>query len=90
MVLIDDQQPQPTIPRWIAEVASFEREADATGVALLEKLGLRADGIAGFFEEMLEKEPKDAASAAGISSASPAALSGRPRHKDTSASHWFA
>jgi hypothetical protein len=30
MVLIDDQQPQPTIPRWIAEVASFEREADGT------------------------------------------------------------
>ena len=30
MVLIDDQQLQPTIPRWIAEVASFEREADGT------------------------------------------------------------
>jgi hypothetical protein len=30
MVLIDDQQPQPTIPRWIAEIASFEREADGT------------------------------------------------------------
>jgi hypothetical protein len=26
----------------------------------------------------------------GISSASPAALSGWPRHKNTSASHWFA
>ncbi len=50
---------------------TFEREADATGVALLEKLGLRADGIAGFFEQMLEKEPKDAASAAGIWSSHP-------------------
>ena len=50
---------------------AFEREADATGVGLLEKLGLRADGIAGFFEQMLEKEPKDAASAAGIWSSHP-------------------
>ncbi|MBX9947351.1 MAG: M48 family metallopeptidase [Reyranella sp.] len=50
---------------------AFEREADATGVALLEKLGLRADGIAGFFEQMLEKEPGDAASAAGIWSSHP-------------------
>ena len=50
---------------------AFEREADATGVALLEKLGLRADGIAGFFEQMMEKEPKDAASAAGIWSSHP-------------------
>lgn len=50
---------------------AFEREADATGVALLEKLGLRADGISGFFEQMLEKEPKDAASAAGIWSSHP-------------------
>lgn len=48
-----------------------EREADTTGVALLEKLGLRADGIAGFFEQMLEKEPRDAASAAGIWSSHP-------------------
>ena len=50
---------------------AFEREADTTGVALLEKLGLRADGIAGFFEQMREKEPKDAASAAGIWSSHP-------------------
>ena len=50
---------------------AFEREADATGVALLEKLGLRADSISGFFEQMLEKEPKDAASAAGIWSSHP-------------------
>ena len=45
---------------------AFEREADATGVELLEKLGLRADGISSFFEQMMEKEPKDAAAAAGI------------------------
>ncbi|MBI3197466.1 MAG: M48 family metallopeptidase [Rhodospirillales bacterium] len=50
---------------------AFEREADAVGVALLEKLDLRADGIAGFFEQMLENEPKDAASAAGIWSSHP-------------------
>jgi predicted Zn-dependent protease len=50
---------------------AFEREADATGVALLEKLGLRADGISGFFEQMMEKEPKDAAAAAGIWSSHP-------------------
>ena len=50
---------------------AFEREADATGVALLEKLGMRADGISGFFEQMMEKEPKDAAAAAGIWSSHP-------------------
>ena len=50
---------------------AFEREADTTGVALLEKLEFRADGIAGFFEQMMEKEPKDAASAAGIWSSHP-------------------
>ena len=50
---------------------AFERKADATGVALLEKLGLRADGVSGFFEQMLEKEPKDAASVAGIWSSHP-------------------
>ncbi len=50
---------------------AFEREADATGVHLLEKLGLRADGVAGFFEQMLEKEPKDAADVAGIWSSHP-------------------
>ncbi|MDP2333590.1 MAG: M48 family metallopeptidase [Reyranella sp.] len=50
---------------------AFEREADTTGVALLEKLEVRADGIAGFFEQMMEKEPKDAALAAGIWSSHP-------------------
>ena len=45
---------------------TFEREADATGVTLLDKLGLRADGIASFFEQMMEKEPKDVAAVAGI------------------------
>ena len=30
-----------------------EREADATGVELLEKLGLRADGVSTFFERMM-------------------------------------
>ena len=50
---------------------AFERDADATGVALLEKLELRADGIASFFEQMMEKEPKDMAAAAGIWSSHP-------------------
>jgi len=50
---------------------AFEREADATGVALLEKLGLRADGMASFFEQMMQKEPKDMAAAAGIWSSHP-------------------
>lgn len=48
-----------------------ERDADDTGVMLLENLGLRADGISGFFEQMLEKEPKDPAAAAGIWSSHP-------------------
>ncbi len=50
---------------------AFEREADATGVALLDKLEVRADGIASFFEQMLEKEPADLAAAAGIWSSHP-------------------
>jgi Zn-dependent protease with chaperone function len=50
---------------------AFERDADATGVSLLEKLHFRADGVASFFEQMLEKEPKDAAAAAGIWSSHP-------------------
>jgi len=49
----------------------FEREADATGVALLERLGLRADGMARFFEGLLKSEPADAASVAGIWSSHP-------------------
>lgn len=50
---------------------AFERDADATGVALLERLEIRADGIASFFEQMLAKEPKDAAAVAGIWSSHP-------------------
>lgn len=50
---------------------AFEREADATGVALLEKLGLRADGVAGFFQLLLQHEPSDAAKALGIWSSHP-------------------
>lgn len=50
---------------------AFEREADETGVKLLEKRGLRADGVSSFFEQMLENEPKDAAAAAGIWSSHP-------------------
>jgi len=50
---------------------AFERDADATGVELLEKLGLRADGVASFFERMLEDQPKDAAAAIGIWSSHP-------------------
>ena len=50
---------------------AFEREADATGVRLLEQGGLRADGVSTFFEQMLEKEPADAATAAGIWSSHP-------------------
>ncbi|MFI4998908.1 MAG: M48 family metallopeptidase [Reyranellales bacterium] len=45
---------------------AFEREADATGVALLEKLGLRADGIASFFEQMMANQPTDLAAVVGI------------------------
>jgi len=50
---------------------SFERDADATGVALLHKLGLRADGIAGFFQHMLDDQPRDAAALIGIWSSHP-------------------
>jgi Zn-dependent protease with chaperone function len=50
---------------------SFERDADATGVELLQKLGLRADGIAGFFEQMLKDQPRDAAAMIGIWSSHP-------------------
>ena len=50
---------------------AFEREADATGVRLLENLGLRADGIAGFFQQMMEKQPADIAAAIGIWSSHP-------------------
>ena len=50
---------------------TFEREADASGVTGLERLGLRADGIASFFEQMMEKQPTDLAAAAGIWSSHP-------------------
>jgi len=50
---------------------SFERDADATGVAILEKLGLRADGISTFFADLMEKQPTDLAAAAGIWSSHP-------------------
>ena len=48
-----------------------EREADATGVELLEKLGLRADGVATFFERMMVDEKGDMAEKAGIWSSHP-------------------
>lgn len=44
----------------------FEREADATGIRLLEKLGLRADGMARFFQKLLDHQPSDPAKALGI------------------------
>jgi Zn-dependent protease with chaperone function len=50
---------------------AFERDADATGVALLEKLGLRADGVAGFFQHLLDEQPRDAAALIGIWSSHP-------------------
>jgi Zn-dependent protease with chaperone function len=49
----------------------FERDADATAVELLEKLGLRADGVSRFFEGLLEKQPVDMASMIGIWSSHP-------------------
>jgi beta-barrel assembly-enhancing protease len=50
---------------------NFERDADTTGVALLEKLGLRADGMSEFFADMEKVHPTDAAAAAGIWSTHP-------------------
>ena len=50
---------------------AFEREADAEGVEMLEKLGVRADGVASFFEQMMANQPKDMAAAAGIWSSHP-------------------
>lgn len=44
----------------------FEREADTVGIKLLEKRGLRADGMARFFEEMMKHEPGDPALSLGI------------------------
>jgi hypothetical protein len=49
----------------------FERQADTTGVALLEKLGMRADGVSSFFEEMMKDQPRDMAAAIGIWSSHP-------------------
>ncbi|MBM3645787.1 MAG: M48 family metallopeptidase [Alphaproteobacteria bacterium] len=48
-----------------------EREADAIGVELLERLGMRADGVAGFFGRMLKDDGADAAEQAGILSSHP-------------------
>lgn len=45
---------------------AFEREADATGIRLLEKRGLRADGMSRFFEQLMQHEPADAALSLGI------------------------
>lgn len=50
---------------------AFEREADATGVELLEKLGVRADGVASFFEQLMGKEPTDTAKLLGMWSSHP-------------------
>ena len=50
---------------------AFEREADADGIAMLEKLELRADGVSSFFEQMMKGQPKDMAAAAGIWSSHP-------------------
>ncbi len=45
---------------------SFERQADATGIELLEKRRLRADGMSRFFGQLMQHEPKDAALSLGI------------------------
>lgn len=50
---------------------AFERDSDATGVALLEKLGLRADGISTFFGDLMGQDKTDMATAAGIWSSHP-------------------
>ncbi len=50
---------------------AFERDADRTAIELLEKLGLRADGVASFFEQMMGNQPADAAAALGIWSSHP-------------------
>jgi len=49
----------------------FEREADATGIRLLERLGLRADGMARFFGQLMKLQPIDPAKVAGILSDHP-------------------
>jgi predicted Zn-dependent protease len=60
-----------------------EREADRTALELMDKLGMRADGLSTFFEKLLEmqnkdkggdtrgKGPRDAAEEAGILSTHP-------------------
>ena len=45
---------------------NFERSADVTGIKLLEKRGLRADGMSRFFEQLLEHQPTDPALLLGI------------------------
>lgn len=50
---------------------AFEREADKTGVLLLEKIGARADGVASFFEQLMGEHGRDAAETIGIWSSHP-------------------
>jgi len=45
---------------------AFERQADATGIRLLEKRGLRADGMSRFFEQLMQHQPTDPAMSLGI------------------------
>lgn len=45
---------------------AFEREADAIGIRLLEKRGLRADGMSRFFAQMMKDQPTDPAKFLGI------------------------
>ena len=45
---------------------NFERSADVTGIKLLEKRGLRADGMSRFFGELMKHEPSDPAVTLGI------------------------
>ncbi len=50
---------------------AFEREADATGVNLLESIGARADGVSSFFEQLMEAHERDPAEVIGIWSSHP-------------------
>jgi Zn-dependent protease with chaperone function len=50
---------------------NFERDADSTGVLLLEKLGLRADGVSEFFADLEKAQPTDRAAQLGIWSTHP-------------------
>jgi beta-barrel assembly-enhancing protease len=50
---------------------AFEREADETAVKLLESIGVRADGVASFFEQLMEGQERDPAEIIGIWSSHP-------------------